>query len=176
MVLIMRIEFFMPMIPPTATHQEKKVRMAGGRPVFYDPPEVQAARSKLTDYLAGHRPDRPLEGGIRLLVKWCFPRGKHRDGEYRITRPDTDNLQKLLKDCMTAAGFWKDDAQVASEICEKFWAEVPGLYICLEQIEKPACGRCRWYESFQGVCCNGDSEYRADFMNPEDKCPHWEGD
>lgn len=172
----MRIEFFMPVIPPTATHQEKKVRMAGGRPVFYDPPEVQAARSKLTDYLAGHRPDRPLEGGIRLLVKWCFPRGKHRDGEYRITRPDTDNLQKLLKDCMTAAGFWKDDAQVASEICEKFWAEVPGLYICLEQIEKPACGRCRWYESFQGVCCNGDSEYRADFMNPEDKCPHWEGD
>ena len=172
----MRIEFFMPVIPPTATHQEKKVRMAGGRPVFYDPPEVQAARSKLTDYLAGHRPDRPLEGGIRLLVQWCFPRGKHRDGEYRITRPDTDNLQKLLKDCMTAAGFWKDDAQVASEICEKFWAEVPGLYICLEQIEKPACGRCRWYESFQGVCCNGDSEYRADFMNPEDKCPHWEGD
>ena len=172
----MRLEFFMPVIPPTATHQEKKVRMAGGRPVFYDPPEVQAARSKLTDYLAGHRPDRPLEGGIRLLVKWCFPRGKHRDGEYRITRPDTDNLQKLLKDCMTAAGFWKDDAQVASEICEKFWAEVPGLYICLEQIEKPACGRCRWYESFQGVCCNGDSEYRADFMNPEDKCPHWEGD
>lgn len=172
----MRIEFFMPVIPPTATHQEKKVRMAGGRPVFYDPPEVQAARSKLTDYLAGHRPDRPLEGGIRLLVKWCFPRGKHRDGEYRITRPDTDNLNKLLKDCMTAAGFWKDDAQVASEICEKFWAEVPGLYICLEQIEKPACGRCRWYESFQGVCCNGDSEYRADFMNPEDKCPHWEGD
>lgn len=172
----MRIEFFMPVIPPTATHQEKKWRVVKGKPVSYDPPEVQAARSKLTDYLAGHRPDRPLEGGIRLLVKWCFPRGKHRDGEYRITRPDTDNLNKLLKDCMTAAGFWKDDAQVASEICEKFWAEVPGLYICLEQIEKPACGRCRWYESFQGVCCNGDSEYRADFMNPEDKCPHWEGD
>lgn len=172
----MRIEFFMPVIPPTATHQEKKWRVVKGKPVSYDPPEVQAARSKLTDYLAGHRPDRPLEGGIRLLVKWCFPRGKHRDGEYRITKPDTDNLQKLLKDCMTAAGFWKDDAQVASEICEKFWAEVPGLYICLEQIEKPACGRCRWYESFQGVCCNGDSEYRADFMNPEDKCPHWEGD
>lgn len=172
----MRIEFFMPMIPPTATHQEKKWRVVKGKPVSYDPPEVQAARSKLTDHLGGHRPDRPLEGGIRLLVKWCFPRGKHRDGEYRITRPDTDNLNKLLKDCMTAAGFWKDDAQVASEICEKFWAEVPGLYICLEQIEKPACGRCRWYESFQGVCCNGDSEYRADFMNPEDKCPHWEGD
>ena len=172
----MRIEFFMPVIPPTATHQEKKWRVGKGKPVSYDPPEVVAARSKLTAHLAKHRPERRMKGAVRLLVKWCFPRGEHGDGEYRVTKPDTDNLNKLLKDCMTAVGFWKDDAQVASEICEKFWAEVPGLYICLEQIEKPACGRCRWYESFQGVCCNGDSEYRADFMNPEDKCPHWEGD
>lgn len=73
-------------------------------------------------------------GAIRLVAKWCFPRGKHADGEYRITKPDTDNLEKLLKDCMTANRFWKDDAQVASEICEKFWAEVPGIWIGIEQI------------------------------------------
>lgn len=70
----------------------------------------------------------------------CFPRGGHRDGEYRITKPDTDNLQKLLKDCMTDVGFWEDDAQVASEICEKFWAEVPGIYICAEEIREEAEG------------------------------------
>lgn len=130
----MRFEFFMPMVPPTATHQEKQVRVVKGRPVFYDPPEVVAARSKLTAHLAGHAPERPMERAVRLMVKWCFPRGEHEDGEYRITRPDTDNLQKLLKDCMTAVGFWKNDAQVASEICEKFWAEVPGIYICAEEI------------------------------------------
>ena len=172
----MRIEFFMPMKPPTATSQEKKWRVVNGKPVSYDPPAVVAARSKLTAHLAGHRPERPLQGGVRLLVKWCFPRGKHEDGEYRITKPDTDNLQKLLKDCMTDAGFWKDDAQVASEICEKFWAEVPGIYVCLEQIEATSnqcCGTCGWYESFQGVCCNGDSEYRAAFMETKDVCSHW---
>lgn len=27
---------------------------------------------------------------------------------------------------MTLCGFWTDDALVASEICEKFWADVPG--------------------------------------------------
>ena len=113
----MRIEFFMPMIPPTATHQEKKWRVVKGKPVSYDPPEVLAARSKLTDHLGGHKPERRMKGAVRLLVKWCFPRGEHEDGEYRITRPDTDNLQKLLKDCMTAVGFWKDDAQVASDLC-----------------------------------------------------------
>ena len=133
--MIKRVEFFMPMEPPTATHQEKKWRVMNGRPVSYDPPAVAAARSKLTAHLAGHRPGRPLEGAVRLVAKWCFPCGEHLDGAYRTTRPDTDNLQKLLKDCMTAAGFWRDDAQVASELCEKFWAEIPGIYIRAEELE-----------------------------------------
>lgn len=131
----MRLEFFMPMRPPTATHQEKKWWVVKGKPVSYDPPEVLATRSKLTAHLAVHRPQRPLEGAVRLVVKWCFPRGQHEDGEYRITKPDTDNLNKLLKDCMTTVGFWRDDAQVASEICEKFWAELPGIYISGETIQ-----------------------------------------
>lgn len=131
----MRVEFFMPMRPPTATHQEKQIKVVKGKPVFYDPPEVMAARSKLTAHLAGHRPERPLVGAVRLMAKWCFPLcGDHYDGEYRISPPDTDNLNKLLKDCMTAVGFWKDDAQVASELCEKFWAKVPGIYILLERL------------------------------------------
>ena len=33
----------------------------------------------------------------------------------------------------------------------------------------------RWYEDFNGVCCNGDSEHRADFTEPEDGCECWEG-
>ena len=129
-----RIEFFLPMIPPTATHQEKQVKVVRGRPVFYEPPAVKDARAKLRAYLAKHRPEEPFSGPVRLMVKWCFPRGRHGDGEWRATRPDTDNLQKLLKDCMTAEGFWADDAQVASEICEKFWAEIPGIYIAAEEL------------------------------------------
>ncbi len=77
---------------------------------------------------------KSVESGCRLVTKWCFPNGRHKDGEYRITKPDTDNLQKLLKDCMTMCGFWKDDALVASEIVEKFWAEVPGIYIRIEEL------------------------------------------
>lgn len=127
-------EFFMPMQPPTCTHQMKQVHMVSGKPVFYEPTEVKTARAKLEAHLAQHKPETPYEGGVRLLVKWCFPRGRHRDGEYRVTKPDTDNLQKLLKDCMTACGFWKDDAQVASEIVEKFWADVPGIYVRVESL------------------------------------------
>lgn len=128
------IEFFMAMEPPTCTHQEKQVAVIKGKPVFYDPPEVKNAKMKLIGHLVKHKPKRPYQIGCRLFVKWCFPRGKHEDGEYRITKPDTDNLQKLLKDCMTACGFWKDDCLVASEIVEKFWAERPGIYIRIEEL------------------------------------------
>jgi Holliday junction resolvase RusA-like endonuclease len=35
---------------------------------------------------------------------------------------------------MTKLGFWTDDALVASEIIEKFWAEIPGIFIRIEEI------------------------------------------
>lgn len=127
-------EFFMAMIPPTVTHQEKKIHVVDGKPITYEPPALASARDKLKCHLYNHRPDAPYKCGVRLVTKWLFPRGKHADGEYRITKPDTDNLQKLLKDCMTDVGFWKDDALVASEITEKFWAERPGIYIRIEEL------------------------------------------
>lgn len=130
----MAIKFFMAMEPPTATHQEHKVAVIKGRPVIYDGPELKAARQKLLAHLAKNKPGKQIETGCRLMVKWCFPKGSHKQGEYRITKPDTDNLQKLLKDCMTACGFWKDDALVASEIVEKFWADPPGIYIQIEEL------------------------------------------
>lgn len=131
----MWIEFFMPMEKvPTSTHQEKQVRVVNGKPVFYEPAEVKAARQKLTAYLGQHVPDQPFCCGVRLMVKWCFPKGRHKNGTYKTTKPDTDNLQKMLKDVMTKLKFWEDDAQVASEIVEKFWSDIPGIYIRIEEL------------------------------------------
>lgn len=129
------IQFFMPMIPPTVTAQEHKIAVRNGKPIVYDTPEIKSAKSMLTAYLAEHKPEQPFECGVRLIVKWCFPRGEHQSGTYRTTRPDTDNLQKALKDCMTKCRFWKDDAQVCSEIIEKFWAEIPGIWIRIEEVQ-----------------------------------------
>ena len=131
-------EFFIPLKkPPTVTHQEKKVHVVNGKPVFYEPAELKEARERLTAHLAPFVPEQMFTSGIRLVVKWIFPTtGKHRDGEYRITKPDTDNLQKLLKDVMTGLHFWKDDALVASEIVEKFWGTHPGIYIKISELEE----------------------------------------
>lgn len=133
------ISFFIPMLPPTITHQEKQVRVVNGKPIFYEPQELKAARAKLAAHLAKYAPAHKFTGPIRLVTKWCFPRGKHKNGEYKATKPDTDNLQKLLKDVMTDLGYWKDDALVASEIIEKFWAEIPGIYISISELDGGMC-------------------------------------
>lgn len=133
----MKIQFFMPMIPPTVTAQEHKVAVRNGKPQFYDPPEVKDAKLKLVSALWKYKTyEHPLNSPVRLVVKWLFPiTGSHKDGEYKFTRPDTDNLQKMLKDCMTKCGFWKDDALVVSEIIEKFWADNPGIFIRIEVLK-----------------------------------------
>jgi crossover junction endodeoxyribonuclease RusA len=131
------MDFFIAMKPPTVTAQEKQVRVVRGKPVFYDPAPVKTAKAQLSGYLGQHAPAKPLDGPISLRTLWLFPKGKtHRNGEWRVTRPDTDNLQKMLKDCMTRLGFWKDDAQVVREIVEKRWSDEPsGIYIEIEALD-----------------------------------------
>lgn len=120
--------------PPTATAQEKKVTVVCGKPRFYEPPALKAARQLLRFKLAPHRPGKLMQGALRLTVIWRFPMIKGvKSGQYKLTRPDTDNLQKSLKDIMTELNFWVDDAQVASETVEKVWSDTPGIYIRIEE-------------------------------------------
>ena len=129
-------EFFMPMMPPKITAQEKDITFnKKGKPVVYDTYELAEAREKLSAHLAQHIPETRYNGAVRLCTKWLFPiKGKHKNGEYKTSRPDTDNLQKMLKDCMTKLGFWKDDALVCSEITEKFFSDTPGIYIRIDEL------------------------------------------
>lgn len=142
------IEFFMPMIPPTVTQQEHKVTVnrKTGRVVFYDPPELKAARSRFMDQVGRYAPEAPLDGALQLITKWIWPMDQERQEmlavvdpdrfAWKTTKPDTDNLIKLLKDCMTRTGFWKDDAQVASEVTEKFLANRPGIYVKIMRLQE----------------------------------------
>ena len=125
------MDFFLHIKPPTATHQEKQVRIVHGKPLFYDPAPVKDAKNLLIAHLYPHKPEKPFKGAVALSTVWLFPRGTaHKNGEWRITKPDTDNLQKLLKDCMTRTGFWKDDSQVCVEMISKRWARrKPGIGI-----------------------------------------------
>ena len=136
----MKIIFFLPMEPPTVTHQMKRVGVSGkGKPIIYEDSRLKDARAKLTAHLQPHAPREPLAGALSLHVQWCFndKHQRHGNGAFKTSKPDTDNLNKLLKDCMTACHFWKDDAQVAVEHIEKRWTrETPGIMIEIGELNR----------------------------------------
>lgn len=131
------INFFLPMNIPTVTQQEHKVTVRNGKPVFYEPAELKAARMKFRDYLARYKPEQPICGPVRLTTVWGFYSPEHQPGEFKITKPDTDNLIKMFKDEMTRLHFWEDDAQVCVEITEKFWTEEnrQGILVVVERVD-----------------------------------------
>lgn len=129
------MQFFIPMNPPTATAQEKQSTMRGAKRCFYKNARLQKAEDDLTWALTPHVPQEPLCGPVALCVTWLYPSSPaHPHGAWKATRPDTDNLDKMLKDIMTRLHFWRDDAQVCDERIQKIWSDRPGLFIRLDEL------------------------------------------
>lgn len=135
----MTLDFFIPMKSiPTVTAQEKGINFKTGR--VYTKPEVLEVKQKFRAALAPKCPEEPISGAIFLRVYWLFPEtANHKSGEYKITKPDTDNMIKLLKDVMTELGYWYDDAQVAVETQSKIYSNVPGIDIHIENLQRSVC-------------------------------------
>lgn len=129
--------FFMPMIPPTSTHQQVGHTIdKQGRHRFYQRGNGEA-EAKLTAHLRKHIPEQPYTGAVQVVVKWCYPAtGKHRSGEPYTNKPDVDNLCKAMYDIMTRLHYWNDDKQIYSAVTEKFWADVPGVFVKIEEAEE----------------------------------------
>jgi len=136
------MKFKLKMIPPTATAQQKGECIRGGYIHHYKKHKIAAAEAILRDALLPYVPEEPItDTPVKLDVLWEFPypksAKKHQPGwdRWKITRPDTDNLNKLLKDVMTDMGFWKDDALICREQVWKFYTDEPGIMINIETME-----------------------------------------
>lgn len=67
---VQSMKFFIEMNPPTATAQEKQVRIIHGKPIFYEPAKLKQAKHILTEKLMPHSPKEPLTGPLALHVVW----------------------------------------------------------------------------------------------------------
>ena len=139
------MKFKLKMIPPTATAQQKGERVVNGYVHHYKKKNVAQAEAILRDALLPYVPEAPItDKPVWLVVAWMFPypksAKKHRPGDYRwkITRPDTDNLNKLLKDVMTDMGFWRDDALISAESIQKVYSDEPGIVISIDEMSDVA--------------------------------------
>lgn len=106
---------------PTATAQTKRVNHYTGK--FYESPELRRTRRTYMNLIRPSRPAAPIEGAVAVKIVFEFStKTKKNRGKWKTTRPDCDNLVKMLLDCMTFTMFWKDDAQVAHLEIDKRWS------------------------------------------------------
>jgi Holliday junction resolvase RusA-like endonuclease len=138
--------FFIHCNPPKSTaqasHRIMKRRDGTQFVGKFDTSNGKKTQDELLILLQQHMSDHTrFEGPVKLSVHWHYawrksePKKNKRHGwKWCDTRPDVDNLCKLLFDCMTRIGFWTDDSQIAILYFEKQWCDVPGIGIKIEEL------------------------------------------
>lgn len=107
---------------PKGTAQMK--RYNGRTRTYFKSQRLQQTEGFYLNELRSYAPTSPITGAVSLSIDFdYFTPTKKRRGKWKTTRPDCDNLVKILIDCMTKLGFWLDDAQVARLRVSKRYAE-----------------------------------------------------
>jgi Holliday junction resolvase RusA-like endonuclease len=136
------ISFHLPIVPPKATSQTKRLVMIGGKPQFFPKKEHAEAERNLLSLCAAYAPNAPLSGPLKLQVDFVFPwrkcETKRRRSWLKLPndkRPDCDNLVKLVADVLTKLRFYGDDGQVSTLIVSKSWGDRVGISVGIESIQ-----------------------------------------
>lgn len=134
------LKIWLPIVPPTITAQQKGAKVISGRRVmFYEKPEVRAARLLFERALSSHIPDEPLDGIVTYSVDWIFPwLKKHNSNRNPLipmdVAPDLDNLNKLLFDVLGSSKFFvRGDQQMSGGLGAKYYGEYPGIALRLKE-------------------------------------------
>lgn len=136
-----KIEFFCPMTPPTRTEQQHRVYIKNGRPIFVRDAKLREAISQLERAVAPYVPEEPIDKPVYVKIIWLFPYKKTEKKKNlgnvipKGTRPDIDNLNKNLLDCLNEK-FIKDDSLIVRLTTEKAWYEVPGIYVKIYEVDE----------------------------------------
>lgn len=124
---------------PKGTSQMKRVNHRSGR--FFEGKELQEARAAYEARLREHAPDHPLEGPVKVVIAFnYFVKNKKLRGTPKTSRPDCDNLVKLVLDVMTKLGYWYDDSQITELTIAKNWSfgNEANVYVCIREKEGEA--------------------------------------
>jgi len=113
----------------------------------YKHPKTAAAEESFIARAIAHKPPAPLTAPIVLTLLFVLPVPKAwprrrilqlADREIpHVSRPDLDNLEKLVKDAMNGV-FWSDDQQVCGVTKRKIYGLEPRTEVTIEEIFDPS--------------------------------------
>ncbi len=135
------IEFFLPCIPPKATHHSKRIVRVGRFHRMADSPALNDAKDMLDALLVAYRPHAPLTGPVALSLEFTWPwptsatkKLRALGRTFKATKPDCSNLAKTIEDRLVALRFMEDDAKVCVLTVSKFVGDDAGISVRLQQV------------------------------------------
>lgn len=136
MGIVTAVELFCPMRVPTATHNGLLAVADGrGKARLVKSQGLRDAEASWESHLAAFAPPAPLSGSLRAIVRFCWEAdAAHPAGTPKATKPDLDNLEKAFWDVLQRLEFFSGDQQVALKTVAKLYADIPGVYVMLEEI------------------------------------------
>lgn len=106
-------------------------------------------RAAIVEAARPHRPATPLDCPLQVDLVFYFARPQRlmrpRSPDRRLphtTKPDRDNLDKAVLDCLKVDGWWVDDSRVCAGSIHKFYVakgEEPGLEVTVRELEVATC-------------------------------------
>jgi Holliday junction resolvase RusA-like endonuclease len=117
---------------------------AGGHIKAYDPAKSRDFKQYIKLVASQNRPEKLLEGPLQMDIQVfketlkSFSKKKAtlaEEGKIRpITKPDADNLGKLVMDSLKSV-VWKDDSQVVDLHISKWYSATPRIEITIDELE-----------------------------------------
>lgn len=140
------IEFIHELIPPNSTAQQRRMNSKGG---FLNA-KGKLAQATWRAVMERHAPGKPLDGALEFKIILTYPHTRNtckksnkiysKTGVVvpipKTTRPDDDNLLKMIKDALTKCGYWHDDSQTFSTSISRYHHDTPGIYIKINEINE----------------------------------------
>ena len=120
-----------------------------GKARMYEAGTAEGWKGQILLAVKPYLPGEPAKGAFKVNCRFLFHRpknhyranGKLKDWapRYHTTKPDRDNLDKAVLDCLTQLGIWEDDKQVVTGNLQKEYvaenASRPGMFLEIVEVK-----------------------------------------
>lgn len=133
---------------PKQGDRTRQVNMKSGKSFIghYQPKKITNEKDALILLAQEYRPEHiwtePIEVQVTFFFPWTKSITKKRklswseSGlDYKSTKPDLDNLEKMLFDALEGV-IYQNDSQIVSKFSEKRLSDTPRIQIVLTKIER----------------------------------------
>lgn len=141
------LKFFIKCVPPTQTHQAKRLGVVQGRARMFKGKKQREIEATLTQLLLPYQPGSPITGPYALQIHITFPPNKGQQSSKvkrdhfenggiipHVAKPDVDNFAKGFIDELVKLRFIEDDMQVLTLTVSKCVGLKAGIAVSISQV------------------------------------------